>query len=88
MLQNEYLDAKIGVDTAENEPSKVCLYVSLLRFYLVLSDEAAQLTAKLAALATTGSFGAVTTSCKHPVAHLFCTPFLSACALRRSHSDR
>ena len=22
-LQNEYLDAKIGVDTAENEPSKV-----------------------------------------------------------------
>ena len=22
MLQNEYLDAKIGVDTAENEPSK------------------------------------------------------------------
>jgi hypothetical protein len=30
MLRNEYLDAKIGVDTAENEPSKVC-------FYLVLS---------------------------------------------------
>ena len=26
MLQNKYLDAKIGVDTAENEPSKVCLY--------------------------------------------------------------
>ena len=25
MLQNEYLDAKIGVATAENEPSKVCL---------------------------------------------------------------
>ena len=24
MLQNEYLVAKIGVDTAENEPSKVC----------------------------------------------------------------
>ena len=23
MLQNEYLDAKVGVDTAENEPSKV-----------------------------------------------------------------
>ena len=23
MLQNEYLDAKIGVDRAENEPSKV-----------------------------------------------------------------
>jgi len=23
ILQNEYLDAKIGVDTAENEPSKV-----------------------------------------------------------------
>ena len=24
-LKNEYLDAKIGVDTAENEPSKVCV---------------------------------------------------------------
>ena len=24
MLQNEYLVAKIGVDTAENEPFKVC----------------------------------------------------------------
>jgi hypothetical protein len=29
-LQNEYLVVKIGVDTAENEPSKV------LQFYLVL----------------------------------------------------
>ena len=26
MLQNEYLVAKIGVDTAENEPSEVCRY--------------------------------------------------------------
>ena len=25
MLKNAYLDAKIGVDTAENEPSKVLL---------------------------------------------------------------
>ena len=30
MLQNEYLDAKIGVDTAENEPSKD-LYPSRVR---------------------------------------------------------
>ena len=30
MLQNEYLDAKIGVDTAENEPSKVCPIMTLL----------------------------------------------------------
>ena len=26
MLENEYLDAKIGLDTEENEPSKVCRY--------------------------------------------------------------
>ena len=26
MLKNAYLDAKIGVDTAENEPSKVVLF--------------------------------------------------------------
>ena len=26
MLKNEYLDAKIGLDTEENEPSKVCRY--------------------------------------------------------------
>ena len=26
MLNNEYLLAKIGVDTAENEPSKVCSF--------------------------------------------------------------
>ena len=26
MLHNEYLDAKIGLDTEENEPSKVCRY--------------------------------------------------------------
>ena len=38
MLQNEYLDAKIGVDTAENEPSKVCLYFALFRLYLVLTQ--------------------------------------------------
>ena len=28
MLQNECLDTKIGVDTAENEPYKVCLIFS------------------------------------------------------------
>ena len=26
MLKNQYLDAKIGLDTGENEPSKVCRY--------------------------------------------------------------
>ena len=26
MLKNDYLDAKIGLDTEENEPSKVCRY--------------------------------------------------------------
>ena len=30
MLQNEYLVAKIGVDTAENEPSKVCKFANLV----------------------------------------------------------
>ena len=29
MLKNEYLDAKIGVDPAENEPSKVAIDVEL-----------------------------------------------------------
>ena len=27
MLQNDYLEAKIGVDTAENEPRKECCVV-------------------------------------------------------------
>ena len=30
MLKNAYLDAKIGVDTAENEPSKVLSFSSIL----------------------------------------------------------
>ena len=34
---NTYLDAKIGVDTAEIQSSKVCLYLSLFRLYLVVS---------------------------------------------------
>ena len=35
MLQNEYLIAIVAVHTAENEPSKVCLYLSL--FVSILS---------------------------------------------------
>ena len=38
MLQNEYLVAFVAVNTAENEPSKVCLYLSLVCLYLVLRD--------------------------------------------------
>ena len=33
--KNEYLSANFGVDTAEKEPSKVCLTLSLFRLYLV-----------------------------------------------------
>ena len=42
MLQNEYLVAKIGFDTAENEPSKICRSMfdvcrsSLLLMFVVL----------------------------------------------------
>ena len=32
MLQNDYLFAKIGVDTAENEPRKECCVVALRDF--------------------------------------------------------
>ena len=32
MLQNENLDAKIGVDTAENEPSKVFKFVFIFLY--------------------------------------------------------
>ena len=35
MLQNEYLDAKIGVDTAENEPSKVWKIKKLKLIFLI-----------------------------------------------------
>ena len=35
MLQNDYFDARIGVDTVEDEPSKVCLYLSLFYPYFV-----------------------------------------------------
>ena len=37
MLQNEYLVAIVAVHTAENEPSKVRLYLVLIRLYLVLT---------------------------------------------------
>ena len=36
MWKNEYLVAIVAVHTAENEPSKVCLYLSLFCLYLVL----------------------------------------------------
>ena len=32
MLQNEYLVAKIGVDTAENEPFKICKFGKICKF--------------------------------------------------------
>ena len=31
MQKNAYLDAKIGVDTAENEPRKECCVVAVIR---------------------------------------------------------
>ena len=44
MLQNAYLDAKIGVDPAENEPSKVSApNLSVLRQYTESLQEPADL---------------------------------------------
>ena len=37
MLQNEYLVAKIGFDTAENEPSKVCRLLRDTRLFLIVA---------------------------------------------------
>ena len=42
MLQNEYLVAIVAVHTAENEPSKVYLHLSVFRYYLVLSIASAR----------------------------------------------
>ena len=43
MLQNEYLDAKIGFDTAENEPSEALTTSSYVlmqpQFFLIYSSE-------------------------------------------------
>ena len=39
MLQNEYLVAIVAVHKAENEPSKVCLYLSSFCLYLVLTQK-------------------------------------------------
>ena len=41
MLQNEYLVAKIGVDTAENEPAKVCRRAHRLCSFALASSSAA-----------------------------------------------
>ena len=38
MLKNAYLDAKIGVDTAENEPPKECCVVADLSVLTGLSS--------------------------------------------------
>ena len=45
MLQNAYLDAKIGVDPAENEPPKECCVVAALRTLKIMiarEEEAAR----------------------------------------------
>ena len=37
LLKNEYLVAKIGLDTEENEPSKVCRFsVKTTEFYCII----------------------------------------------------
>ena len=48
MLQNDFLDAKIGVDTAENEPSKACSI--WFYFGFIWSSESFQRSLELGAL--------------------------------------
>ena len=54
MLKNEYLDAKIGVDTEENEPYKVLYFYltfipprDLIFTYVYRPAEVAELAARL-----------------------------------------
>ena len=39
MLKHAYLDAKIGFDTAENEPSKVCRYQHTIPSWVISSAQ-------------------------------------------------
>ena len=85
-LKNEYLDAKIGLDTAENEPSKVWLKIRGRRFDIEsYSDFFSQNVQTLE-----GSFSAVSTPIFTTKAS-FCSIFrdlqdLQSCAPLRSQN--